>query len=865
MRRRTRDEGRGTRDEGRGTRDEGTRDESSVVLAKRSSVVYRSIVLAMLFIIAAQATHADPDKAAFVSKVIYRTDDLGDYKFDEIKASSSYEFTTPHKTSGAVYSITCNYTFTGEVTMEVSATGNAKDYIPVVNGVPLEVQLSSLRMSSLRKQGSNDMFFTPGKNIIWRATLGANSTLTEAAITYMDDSGVVGTFGNPALSGFMFRKPIYIRGQGTGYRVQEKLNPEPGTLNPERGAAYLFNYQLPIKIGESSKAEDCDVRLKGVIQADFADVRFTLADQETLIPHYLESVKGEFPNRTALFYVRIPVITRDEGRLSAEALAKAEGTRDEANTVIASPARGGTKQSLLYLYYGNADAVDLSSGEEVFDFFDDFNNDELDTDIWDSALDTELSSIEVFDSELRLDGAKVTTKSYKFANGIIEYRARSTAAAIEGIVGQEYVCYSSTYPGAEHAIALVSSVKANEAKAITLDKYYNYRITNDGENLTFQRYDEAGNLETETSYEDSSLRAAEGGPRESGEAISSIGLYATADGTGSYYDYIRVRKYAATPPQVDLDKTATAQEEAPNIAEFNGVTIAANGDLVMGDGETEGEYISPLINAPFKTRIIIPTWDEGRVVHRNKAISIDISAEEYATYKQDCESGAYYYASRKDFTEGDKLRWRARLRETRDERRGTWDEGRIVRRPSEQSERSSIVHRNEAFALQRFTLDFRPGTITVVKPNGGEKLELGKQYPVCWDATQYDSKYKLNLAYSLDGGKAYTAIAEGVSNSGQYPWSVPRETRDEGRETRDEGRETRDEGRGTRDEGRGTRDEGRRTKGRGTSVVLASKASGRPSSIVTSVSSASPILSTRTFTTSRTITSPSALRRLWRL
>jgi len=634
--------------------------------------------------------YADPDKAAYVSKAVYRLDEEGDYKFDEIEAPATYEFTAPHETDGIVYSITCSYTFTGEVTMEVSTTGKAEDYIQVVNGAPLDLA-----------------DYHTGNKITWRATLAPQSSLTEVVITYMDASGVVGGFGNPELSGFLFRKPVYIKFP----------SPYPSPQGGD-GVKELFHYQMPIKVGESSKSEGCDVYLKGVIQADFADVRFTLTDQETLIPHYLESITGEAPGRTAKFYVKLP-------QLPEEGL-------------------------LLYLYYGNSDAADLSDGKEVFDFFDDFDGYELDREKWNAELDNELSYIEIFDSRLRLDGAKVTSKAYEFKDGIIEYRAKSTGAAIEGIIGQEYVSYSSTYPGAEHAIALGTSVKANEPKAITLDKYYSYRIIKDGEDLTFQRYDQNGELEAEavSGLAGSRVNESTGKPANP-QTSEPIGLYATADSLGSYYDYIRVRQYAALPPQVDLDRTASAQEEVPNIAEFNGVTIAANGDLVLGEGKVEGEYISQLIHAPFKTRIIVPSWE-------GEGAAIDISAEEYAKYREECVSGSYYYASKGDFTTGDKLRWRARF--------SLPVSGLAGLRVSESTGKP-------ANRLTNFTMDFRDGAIEVIKPNGGEYLTEGAEYAIVWDAYDYEPSYKFKLYYSIDGGKNYNNIAT-VPNKARYAWLV---------------------------------------------------------------------------------------------
>ncbi|MBL7085462.1 MAG: DUF2341 domain-containing protein, partial [Candidatus Omnitrophica bacterium] len=189
------------------------------------------------------------------SPLIWRTDGEGDYLLSELAAGGTYELVEPVETDSQIETLTATWEFKGEVTLALSAN-NGRDYTPVVYGVPLTSG------------------FVSGNQLKWRVTLGPDSQLSEVRIAYTDTSGAGGTFGSPELSGFQFRKPLYI-------------------TNPSGEG--LFNYQVKIKVEEL-----------GNIQADFQDIRFTATDGETLLAHYLEEIAGAAPNRIATFYVKVP-------------------------------------------------------------------------------------------------------------------------------------------------------------------------------------------------------------------------------------------------------------------------------------------------------------------------------------------------------------------------------------------------------------------------------------------------------------------------------------------------------------------------------------------------------------------------------
>ncbi|MFH1442358.1 MAG: DUF2341 domain-containing protein [Candidatus Omnitrophota bacterium] len=516
------------------------------------------------------------------SALAWRADAQGDYLFknsgnlsgttissdgcvEYASGNGIYELKTPYAAESLIKSITVNWAFTGKVTLEVCATGKDSDYAAVVNGVPL-------------KKG-----FIEGSSLKWRATLAPGSKLSEVRINYEDILGIESSWGNPNLSGFKFRKPLFIKGDS-----KEEL----------------FNYPVLIKIGESSKSEKCDFYIKGIIQSDFADIRFTQADQETLLPHWVETITGKAPSRVASVWVNIPQIPS-----------------------------AGLK---IFLYYGKDKARNLTDGQKVFDFFDDFKEGNLDAKKW---------------------------QDYAFEdNGVVvEYKAKTGA-----------------------------QIKTLNTTGLTID--------------------------------------------------AIIKLFQDV----SAYEWVRARKTTATPAVVDIINTKAAGEEAPNLADFQGLKTAANGDLVLNDYSMEGIYISPDYFPVFEARIMIPAWKA--VSPLGSSIGVDISADN-ENFRKDCQSEDYYYAGRKDFVRGSKLKWSMRL------------------------------SKNSAVSLsprtQYFSLDYRPGTITLVSPDGGEKLTGNSEYKIIWSAWEYEPSYRMKLEYSKDGGVTYNLINEAVDNTGTYIWLVP--------------------------------------------------------------------------------------------
>ena len=121
------------------------------------------------------------------------------------------------------------------------------------------------------------------------------------------------------LSGWSYRKPV--------------------TLSRASGA--VTNYQMKLKVGESSGAAGEDVDCGALCKTDFSDLRFTAADGTTLLDYYIEDVSGTTPNQLATVWIEFDSI--------------------------------GTGATTFYMYYGNAGASAVSNGPNTFILFEDFN------------------------------------------------------------------------------------------------------------------------------------------------------------------------------------------------------------------------------------------------------------------------------------------------------------------------------------------------------------------------------------------------------------------------------------------------------------------------------------------------------------
>jgi hypothetical protein len=657
-------------------------------------------------------------RAAFQAPLIWRAGEDGNSSLKDLALSKAViandgsvvsagfegfcELNDPFVTEAPITRLSATWDFTGQVTLEVNATGNSQDYVRVTNGVPLEFKE--------RAQGSR---------IRWRATLAPQSSLSRVRVVYADRSGVAGSFGNELLSGFKTRKEISIQGSKDGD---------------------LFQYPVRIKVGESKKSSDlCDLKLDGGILSDFKDVRFTLADGETVLPHFLDGVSGTKPNREATFWVKIPEIPK-------------EGL-------------------LLSMYSGHPAAEDISNGAKVYDFFEDFDGTALSAEAWKLALGDKTGKASVADSTLLLEKAKLTTARDVFGHGVLEYKARvSESGAVAGIIRgtadgtKDLVAYASTLNGSEHAIAQGGSVLANDPKPITPGVFYLYRVHCDPlGNVVFQRFAEDGEGDAQAE-----VRAVSGV-----NPAMPLGLASSNQDHAVECDWIRTRQDADSAPKIDREKTAAGVLEPADLPEFENVVIAPDGTLVTKPNASEGAYTSRRIAFGFPARILKATWQTEapalsawETPEDVQAVRVSIATKEGGAFAPGWENGVTRYVSKKEFNAGEQSRWRAEIIGQRSADSGQKDPN---------SERNA--ERRTLYAgLKKFSLEYYPGTIRVVLPNGSETLAPGGSFLIFWDAPGFGPKYPMEISYATGDGEAAQIIAAKADNTGDFRWTVPNVT-----------------------------------------------------------------------------------------
>ncbi|MCP4649725.1 MAG: DUF2341 domain-containing protein [PVC group bacterium] len=588
----------------------------------------------------------------------------------------------------------------GDFLLEAS---NAAGVYELPRGIEMDGQITSIIASwefdgkvSLEVSADNGLTYTraingvplvagfkSGSMLRWKATLGPDSEMTQLSISYTKAEMLVHTFENPQLAGFSFRKQIKI-------------------IN--NSAEEVFNCQVPITIGETSSASDFDVHCNGVIAANFEDIRFACADQRTILSHYLEEVKGSSPDRQAVVWVKIPQVPVGE--------------------------------LLLYVYYGNDKAEDVSDPEEVFDFYDEFKGFDLNPVKW----QVKHGKYSVSKKGLRLDGAEIFTKVYQIQDGVIEYQAKADKGTEIRVIARgekdsmlgsaNQAAYSSNYTGAEHCLAVGDIVKANTATAIIANIVYDYRVQLKGAELSFQRYSE-GFKELEAEAVCSDVKGLTSG---------NIGLTVSA-GRRAYFSWIRVRKFLAEGVVVD-ESAAQAEAEAVKMPHFSRIQLNGKGNLVLEDGRSKGSYVSTTTVLAYEPRMFIPEYQTAD--SEKGDVQLGVSMDNGSFWTEDTQQNQMYFSKKKEMS-ADKLKFKLDFERVR----GASPE------------------------VEEIKIEYTLGTITLIEPNGAEEWQAGTEETIFWSAQEYGTEHKMSLEYSINKGESYEAITKVAENTGQYIWSIP--------------------------------------------------------------------------------------------
>ena len=170
----------------------------------------------------------------------------------------------------------------------------------------------------------------------------------------------------------------------SGYTYRKK-----GAVNATTAGAQTL-YQLKLIVGESSGAAGCDVHCENHCLDFPNDIRFTKEDGETKHDYWIEEITGTTPNRKATVWIEVASI----------------------------PVSGSVD---FYMYYRKTSDSGESSGDNTFEFFDDFDTQPL---FIISGLVTSPESSVIRTTGGQYAQAHSGTAYKTFTDGIIEFRAK---------------------------------------------------------------------------------------------------------------------------------------------------------------------------------------------------------------------------------------------------------------------------------------------------------------------------------------------------------------------------------------------------------------------------------------------------------
>ena len=164
-------------------------------------------------------------------------------------------------------------------------------------------------------------------------------------------------------------------------------------------AGEVTDYQVRITVHYGGGADSGEhVYLNGKCRTDFGDIRFTDSDGVTELPYWMEEkVDGDY----AVFWVKIPRIPANPGKTT------------------------------IYVYYGNPSATYTGDGDQVFEFFDDFEDGVIDTNKWDVNNASEANGLLTLSATSTLDAYAWGRTTFFSASINKRVKARSKRALVD--------------------------------------------------------------------------------------------------------------------------------------------------------------------------------------------------------------------------------------------------------------------------------------------------------------------------------------------------------------------------------------------------------------------------------------------------
>ena len=236
--------------------------------------------------------------------------------------------------------------FIGEITRYESGIITIKTEYGTFNLDDSKVKYITVSESELKESYKEPCIVLKDGKVIPGKISSYISVLKRVKVTSNYGDIIIDRFKDIAL---IILEPVEVKPWLSGWAYRKKI-----TISGSTGAG--TNYQVLLKVGESSGATGADFNLGGLSakfpsgKNDGGDLRFTAADGVTLQDFWVESVTGNSPNRVAYVWVEV----------SADL---------------------GSNQS-IYCYYGNPNATNVSNGDNTFLFFDDFDDGVVNTSKW---------------------------------------------------------------------------------------------------------------------------------------------------------------------------------------------------------------------------------------------------------------------------------------------------------------------------------------------------------------------------------------------------------------------------------------------------------------------------------------------------
>jgi len=248
-------------------------------------------------------------------------------------------------------------------------------------------------------------------------------------------------------------------------------------------------------------------------------LEFYDTDKATLLNHYTEL--WDTLHYNAKIWIKVPYIPANECRF-------------------------------IYLKMNTKRTTDLSNPENVFDFYDDFEGDALDTNKWNLVKGTEGSNVFVCGSELKVTSNAVLIQSVQsFSQGyLLESKHRVISHADFGHIIHGF--RETTSKNAEHLIwasgnRLYADGSATAGSyAVPTDTYHLFQVKVKDDTAKAEIYDMSGNQKDSIS----------GTSSFSSAVITLVERPAsyTSGSMDARWEWIRVRKYTEPEPSVSYTK-----------------------------------------------------------------------------------------------------------------------------------------------------------------------------------------------------------------------------------------------------------------------------------------------------------------------